>query len=216
MPGCAVSTVSSAGAPFSAQAPEGMKRVMDRPSAITSTRGDAAELVSLLASVAAGDRPALRALYERTSAKLYGICMRLLRDPSEAQDALQDVYVTVWRKAGSFDPAKASAITWLAVITRNKAIDRQRRTHASEAIDAASEVPDDAPTAFDVVEQAQDRSRLADCLGQLDERARAMIRAAFFDGITYSVLAEREQVPLPTMKSWIRRGLLRLRGCMEQ
>lgn len=193
-----------------------MKRVMDRPSSLASTRGDAAELAGLLARVAAGDRLALRSLYERTSAKLYGISLRLLGNPADAQEVVQEVYLAVWRKAARFDPARASAITWLAVVTRNKSIDRQRRARDGDDLDAAAEIADDAPSAFDLVEQADDRSRLMHCLDELDDRARTMIRAAFFEGATYSALAGREQVPLPTMKSWIRRGLLRLKGCMER
>lgn len=190
---------------------------MDHPAATSSTKGASHELVALLKSVANRDGLALRALYDRTSAKLYGICLRLMGDQGEAQDVLQDVYLTVWRNAGRFDSSKASAITWLAVLTRNKAIDRLRqRRGGHEDLEAAAEIADDAPSALELVEKAEDRTRLMDCLDQLEERARTMIRAAFFDGATYPQLAEREGVPLATMKSWIRRGLLRLRGCMER
>jgi len=175
------------------------------------------QLTALLDAIARGDRSALSALYERTSAKLYGICLRLLGSESEAEDVLQETYVTVWRNAARFDPGKAGAITWLAVVARNKAIDRlRRRTLPSEAIDAAADIADDRPTAFDLVQQGQDSARLAGCLDELEEKPRAMIRAAFLDGASYPELAEREGVPLGTMKSWIRRALLRLRGCLEQ
>jgi RNA polymerase sigma-70 factor (ECF subfamily) len=178
---------------------------------------DASGLAALLDGVARGDRLALSALYERTSAKLYGICLRLLGSDAEAQDALQETYVTVWRNAARFDQDKAGAITWLAVVARNKAIDRlRRRSLPSEAIDAAADIADDSPTAFDVVQRSQDAARLLACLDELDEKPRGMIRAAFLDGASYSELAEREGVPLGTMKSWIRRGLLRLRGCLER
>ena len=130
---------------------------------------------------------------------------------------LQEVYVTVWKKASRFDAAKASAITWLSVLARNKAIDFLRaRRAAPDDLDAAAEVADDSRSALEVLEQSQDSARLAHCLEELDERARTMIRSAFFDGATYPELAERASVPLPTMKSWIRRGLLRLRGCLER
>jgi RNA polymerase sigma-70 factor (ECF subfamily) len=171
----------------------------------------------LLDSVARGDRDAFSDLYRRTSAKLYGICLRLLGSEAEAQDVLQDVYVTVWRKAYRYEAAKASAITWLAVLARNQSIDRlRRRTVASADLDAAADIADESPSAFELVGDAQDADRLNRCLEQLEERARAMIRAAFLDGATYPELAEREGVPLGTMKSWIRRGLLRLRGCLER
>lgn len=192
----------------------GMDDRMDRPVPQLSASD---ELAKLMASIAAGDRAAFRALYERTSAKLYGICLRLLGTEAEAQEVLQDAFVTVWRSAARFDPARASAITWLSVVARNKAIDRLRqRRPESEQIDAAADVPDDSPLATAVIEQEDDARRLAHCLEQLENRSRAMIRAAFFDGASYPELAEREGVPLGTMKSWIRRGLLRLRGCLEQ
>lgn len=176
-----------------------------------------AQLAQLLASVATRDAAALKQLYDRTSFKLYGICLRVLRDEADAQDALQDVYVSVWRKAGTFDQSKASAITWLVTLARNRSIDRLRsRRPGSDTIDAAAEIADDRPSSLEVLESAQDVSRLSNCLDELEERPRAMIRSAFFDGATYPQLAEREGVPLPTMKSLIRRGLMRLRGCLEQ
>ena len=178
---------------------------------------DRAQLVRLLANVAQGDRHAFSVLYDQTSAKLYGVCLRLLSSEAEAQDALQDAYVTVWQKAARFDPAKASAITWLSVLTRNKAIDRlRRRPIANDDLSAAAEVEDDRPSAFELVGKAQDAARLGQCLGELEDRSRTAIRSAFLDGATYPELAEREGVPLATMKSWIRRGLQRLRGCLER
>ena len=159
----------------------------------------------------------LAQLYRRTSAKLYGICLRVLRDEAEAEEALQDAFVTIWNKARLYDPAKASALTWLSVLARNKAVDRVRlkRIPTSELAEAA-EFPDDSPSAFEVLEAADDRARLMHCLEQLDERYRSLIRAAFVDGASYPELATREAVPLGTMKSWIRRSLQRLRGCLEQ
>ena len=187
---------------------------MDRP---VTALGSSDELVVLMRSVAQGDRAAFRSVYDRTSAKLYGICLRLLGSEAEAQDVVQEAYVTIWRRAVAFDASKAGAITWLSVIARNKAIDRLRQRRVQgEQLDAALDVPDDAPLATVVIEQDEDARRLAHCLDQLEERARAMIRAAFLDGATYPELSRREGVPLGTMKSWIRRGLLRLRGCLEQ
>jgi RNA polymerase sigma-70 factor (ECF subfamily) len=181
------------------------------------TTGSSRELVPLLGGIAAGDRSALAALYQRTSAKLYGICTRILPSEDDAQEVLQDVFLTVWRKADRYDEARASPITWLAVMARNKAIDRLRaRREVADGLDAAAEIADDAPSALDVIEQGEDRARLARCLDQLDPNQGAMIRAAFLDGATYAELAARETVPLGTMKSWIRRGLLRLRSCLEQ
>ena len=181
------------------------------------TAAGSRELVPLLRDVAAGNRRALSDLYRKTSAKLYGICLRLLPSEAEAQEVLQEVYVTIWANARLYDDNKASPITWLGVLARNKAIDRLRlRRIDTEELDAASEMADDRPLAFAVIEQQQERQRLFDCLDELEERQQGVIRAAFLDGATYPELAERESVPLGTMKSWISRGLLRLRGCMDQ
>jgi RNA polymerase sigma-70 factor (ECF subfamily) len=190
---------------------------VDQLATMTADRGSAADINDLLAAIAAGERGALKSLYERTSAKLYGICVRVLGDHGEAQDVLQEVFTTVWTKAARFDPAKASAVTWLSVLARNKAIDRLRaRREPGAPLDEAAELASDEPSQLDVLERSNDAARLRECLDRLDERARSMIRAAFFDGASYPELARREDVPLPTMKSWIRRGLMRLRKCLEQ
>src|SRR4051794_40914266 len=177
------------------------------------------QLAAALARVAGGDRAALRIVYQDTSAKLFGVCLRILNDRSEAEDVLQDVYVTVWRKAASFDPARASPITWLVAIARNRAIDRLRSSagsRRSEPIESAEDVRDDAPGALDLVVAAEQQERLKTCLGELEERHSAVIRSAFLDGVTYEQLAQRMEVPLGTMKSWIRRGLMKLRTCLER
>jgi RNA polymerase sigma factor (sigma-70 family) len=176
------------------------------------------QLAAALVRVAAGDRAALRMVYEHTSAKLFGVCVRILNDRGEAEDLLQEVYVTVWRKAGSFDAGRASPITWLVSIARNRAIDRLRSgagRRRMEPIEAADAVSDPAPAAIEQVEMAQQRQRLTRCLEELEARHSAAIRAAFLDGATYEELATRMSVPLGTMKSWIRRGLLKLRACLE-
>jgi RNA polymerase sigma-70 factor (ECF subfamily) len=177
------------------------------------------QLVAALARVAAGDRAALRIVYQDTSAKLFGVCLRILKDRSEAEDVLQEVYVTVWRKAGAFDPGRASPITWLVAIARNRAIDRLRASAVNrrmEPIEAADAVSDPAPAATERVELAQQQQRLTRCLEELEAQHADAIRAAFLDGATYEELATRMSVPLGTMKSWIRRGLLKLRACLER
>ena len=174
-------------------------------------------LARLLGEVARGDRGALSRLYALTSARLFGLCMRVLRSEPDAEEVLQEVYVRVWTRAGQYDPERAGAMSWLAGIARNGAIDRIRgRKPGGVPIDAANDVADESPSAIDLIEKAEDGRRLGGCLDELEERPRAMIRAAFFDGLSYAELAERETVPLGTMKSWIRRGLLRLKGCLER
>src|SRR5262249_3265712 len=152
-----------------------------------------------------------------TSAKLFGACLRILNDRSEAEDVLQEVYLTVWNKAAAFDEARASPITWLVAIARNRAIDRARsRSRRSEPIEAAADVADPGASAFESLASAQEHERLKSCLDEIEERQSLAIRAAFMGGFTYEELAERSGVPLGTMKSWIRRGLAKLRECLER
>lgn len=176
------------------------------------------QLAAALVRVAGGDRAALQIVYRDTSAKLFGVCLRILRDQGEAEDVLQEVFLTVWRRAASFDPERASPITWLATIARNRAIDRLRAGagRRMQPIDDAVEIGDDAPSAFDRLADADEHRRLMGCLGELEPRHAGAIRAAFLDGATYDELARRMDVPLGTMKTWIRRSLMRLRDCLER
>ena len=175
-------------------------------------------LKGAMVRLAAGDRAALEEVYRATSVKLFGICYRILGDRKEAEDALQDVYVNLWRRADRFDPERASPISWLAVFARNRAIDRLRsgRVQREAApLEAAAEVADAAPLAEAMLIDAERTARVHHCLGQLEGYQRDNIRAAFFDGRTYAELAEAGGVPLGTMKSWIRRGMQRLKTCLE-
>jgi RNA polymerase sigma-70 factor (ECF subfamily) len=177
------------------------------------------QLAAALARVASGDRQALQLVYRDTSAKLFGICLRILRDKADAEDVLQDVYMTVWRRAETFDPDRASPITWLVAIARNRSIDRLRSTanaRRTQPLDDALKVKDSAPSALAEVESGQEHKRLMDCLGELEPRHAGAIRSAFLDGATYDELAQRMDVPLGTMKSWIRRSLQRLKSCLER
>ncbi len=177
-----------------------------------------ADIARLLAEVAAGSRDAFEHLYQRTSSKLFGVCLRLIPDRAEAEDVLQDVYVGVWDKAGQFDPSRASGITWLAMIARNKAIDRLRAMPAANrqaSVEMAELVADPSASPLQDAETSNDRARLDRCMEQLDGQRRSLIRTAFFEGATYEELAQRIGSPLGTVKSWIRRSLLQLRMCLE-
>lgn len=175
-------------------------------------------LAPVMARIAAGDRLALRQLYESTSAKLFGVCLRILSDREDAEDVLQDVYLTVWRRADRFDPGRAGVLAWLSTIARNRAIDRLRARGPMANADPIDDLPiaDDQPGAEAGLMVADDAGRLQACLGELDARTAAVIRTAFFEGLTYEALARRMETPLGTVKSWIRRGLARLKGCLER
>lgn len=176
------------------------------------------ELAALLAQAAEGDTQAFQTFYSRTSAKLFGVILRILPDNQEAEDVLQEVYVTVWRKAASFDPARASPITWVATIARNRAIDRLRArpARAHVAVEAAHDIADDGPAVDAGVQHGQDAARLAKAMALLEPRHAAAIRACYFEGLSYEELAVREAVPVGTLKSWVRRGLMRMRGALDE
>jgi RNA polymerase sigma-70 factor (ECF subfamily) len=185
---------------------------------VAAPEGDAARarLVAVLGAVAAGDRRAFQELYQRTSAKLYGVCCRILGEGQDAEDALQEAYANVWRRADRFDAARASPITWLAAIARNAAIDRlrMRGTRNTAPIEDAYDIADTAPLADALVEQASDARRLHGCLGELGSGEAALIRTAFLEGASYPELAARAGEPLGTIKSRIRRALIKLRECL--
>jgi len=171
-----------------------------------------------MSRVAAGDRAALRDLYDATSAKLFGVCLRILSSKEESEDVLQEVYLTIWRRADRFDAARAGVLAWIATIARNRAIDRLRSrgpTAYAEPIEDY-EFPDAGPGAEALVEAADETRRLQGCLSELDDRTQALIRTAYFGGVTYEALALRMDAPLGTVKSWIRRGLAKLKGCLER
>ncbi len=176
------------------------------------------ELAHALGQAGGGDRAAFKIVYEATSAKLLGVCLRILADRQLAEDVLQDTYLTVWRKASTFDSSRASPITWLVTIARNRSIDRLRSAapgRRTTPVEEAHDLADTAPLASEIIETTDEVGRLNVCLDTLEDKVRGVIRTAFMEGVTYDALASRENVPLGTMKSWIRRGLLRLRSCLE-
>jgi RNA polymerase sigma-70 factor (ECF subfamily) len=181
---------------------------------------DRERLKRTLANVAAGDRAAMAELYRATSAKLFGVCLRIVHDDAEAEEVLQEVYLTVWKRAGAYDPAKASPITWLAAIARNRAIDRLRASGArvvrsSGPIDGAMDLADPSPDAESSLSAGEDSRRLKGCLDRLEPDHAGLIRRAFFGGLSYSDLAQAAGKPLGTVKTWIRKGLMNLKVCLE-
>ena len=169
-----------------------------------------------LQRVAEGDRAALQDVYRRTSAKLYGVALRIFPDGEDAQDVLQDAFINIWQKAGSFDPARASPITWLVALTRNRAIDRLRAQgrRVTAPLELAAEIADDRPDAEQCLIAHDADARILACIATLSSGDATLIRTAFFDGATYADLASRAAMPLGTIKSRIRRALVKLRACL--
>jgi len=176
-------------------------------------------LAALLSQVAEGRRDAFESLYRQTSATMLGICLRVLRDREEAEDVLQEVYVAVWSKAAQFDRQRARAMTWRGTTAANLAMDRVPRRPAPalhEPIEDHDLADEDAPTPAAGIDATLEREQLDDCIEQLEPRRRLLIRTAFFENVTYDVLAVRADAPLGSVKSWIRRGLQQLKACLER
>ncbi|HTG38303.1 sigma-70 family RNA polymerase sigma factor [Sphingomonas sp.] len=194
----------------------GYRRRVDVGEGMTGAEAARGRLSDDLALVGSGDRAALARVYDRTSAKLFGIVLRVLHDREAAEDVLQEVYLKIWKRAASFDRDRASPITWMATIARNSAIDiRRARDRRAEDPDTLIQLASDDVASDEMIRGHDERMQLAACMGELEEHQRQFIRSAFFDGFTYAELAERATVPLGTMKSWIRRGLERLRRCID-
>lgn len=176
-----------------------------------------------LLAVARQDRAAFRTLYRLSAPKLAGVLIRMLRDRSEAEDVLQQIYIRVWERAAQFDPARGTALAWLIAVARNGALDRLRarqselrRAAPSGTEDPFALIADTSPSAERQIIAAQDTGRLLGCFDELEERRAAALRGAYLDGISYQDLAERFDVPLNTMRTWLRRSLIQLRECMDR
>ena len=177
----------------------------------------AAELTGLLGRVAAHDREAFAAVYKATSAKLWGVVIRILPRRDVAEDVLQDVYVRIWQRAGSFDPGKASPITWMVSIARNRAIDevRRRRPVSIEDAPEALEVAESGPDPLESAQQSDALRRLKACLEGLEPERRQMVLLAYYTGLSREELAQRFATPVNTIKTWLHRSLAQLRKCLD-
>lgn len=186
------------------------------------------DISRLMARAGMGDRAAFATLYERTSAHLLGVVLRINRDRAQAEDILQEVYVNVWRAAKSFDAAQSQPLTWLTSIARNRAIDSLRRLQTQpqfrsnhvangdeEETDVYDTVADDAPGPLDLLSRAADARVLGACMQQLSAKQRQSVALAFFDGLSHAEVAESMRQPLGTVKSWVRRALLSLKVCLD-
>ena len=181
---------------------------------------DAAQqrLAELLARTALGDRAAFAQLYGATRAKLFAVSLRIVRERALAEEALQDSFVSIWHHASDYARGKGAPTTWMAAIVRNRSLDLVRRAREMPDVDdalAAQMVDESARPAAEVEARAEAHS-LARCLAELDAEQRQSIALAFFHGLTHSELAAHLGRPLGTVKTHVRRGLLKLRDCLTR
>jgi RNA polymerase sigma-70 factor, ECF subfamily len=175
------------------------------------------ELSALLGRVARQDRAAFADVYRATSAKLFGIILRILHRRDIAEEVLQEVYVKIWDKAADFNPQIASPISWMAAIARNRALDevRRKRPDSIEDYPELLDVAADDETALQKVMRGEDGKRLADCLSRLDADRRQMVVLAYCEGLSRDELAAQYGQPVNTIKTWLRRALAQLKGCLS-
>ena len=181
-----------------------------------------AALVALLARCGKRDQSAFSELYQKTSSKLFGVALRILRREEWAAEVLQDCYVSLWTNAVSYNATVATPMTWMVSIVRHRALDGLRRPR----FEISAEVDDDEganlidraasadPSPLELLSGARNAARLGDCLGQLEARQRQAIALAFYDGLSHSEVAVHLREPLGTVKTWVRRGLIRLKDCL--
>ena len=181
-----------------------------------ASTGASDDLNNLLSRIVTRDTIAFAALYKQTNTKLYGVVARILTRGDAAADALQEIYVRIWEKAGEFDPLKGSPLAWMATIARNRALDEVRRVRPvsledqPEGFEPAAEEID--PLA--ARERSEGLTALVDCLKALDEEKRAIVLLAYYRGSSREALAKRFGRPVPTIKTWLHRSLAQLRDCL--
>lgn len=184
---------------------------------------DPQQLKILLAAVARREAAAFRALYDATSPKLFGFALRILNRKELAEEVLQESFVSVWNNAGSYQAGLAAPMTWLTTIVRNRAYDLLRRVDATVEIDADTFDKDvmealesNEPSPFDALRMDGEAKALAQCFSRLEGLHRQAIALAFYHDLSHSEVAERMKLPLGTVKTWVRRGLERLRSCLTR
>lgn len=176
------------------------------------------QISDLILRVALRDRMAFDLLYAATSAKLFGTCLRVLKDRTEAEEVVQEVFIRIWLKADRFAVTAQSPMSWLIAVARHLAIDRLRaRREAVAALDdAVLEIRDPGPGPEARAVATGERRQLDRCLDELETDRADAVRAAYLDGDSYADLAARHDVPLNTMRTWLRRSLMRLKECLQR
>ncbi len=175
------------------------------------------DISTLIGRISLRDRAAFSQLYKKTSPKLFAICIRILRDRNEAEEALQEIYVKIWQRADRYATGETSPMSWLSAIARNHAIDVIRaRKPVANTIDEAYDLADPSPDPEKSALNSAEGRRIETCMEQLDRERAEAVRKAYVEGLSYQELAELFNVPLNTMRTWLRRSLLKLRECMDQ
>ena len=177
-----------------------------------------ARLAQLLSAAALGDRDAFARLYEATRSKLFGVSLRIVRERHLAEEVLQDSFVNIWTHAGDYAQARSAPMTWMTAIVRNRSLDIVRRSREEPDVDEVltANLMDEAPLPPDAMAASGEAHSVRVCLGELEADQRQSIALAFYHGLSHSELADHLRRPLGTVKTHIRRGLLRLRDCLAR
>lgn len=194
-----------------------LKRPVDYARDMSASAQD--QIEANIARMALGDRDAFSEIYNATSAKLFGVCLRVLNNRAEAEEALQETYIKLWRNADRYAVNGYSPMTWMITIARNTAIDRLRTRKEAESGGDISQMPelaDSAPTPEGSAIAASEARSIALCLGELDADKAGAVKGAYLNGESYADLAARFDVPLNTMRTWLRRSLLALKECLSR
>jgi RNA polymerase sigma factor (sigma-70 family) len=178
-------------------------------------------LIALLERVATSDESALRELYDLTSSKLYGVAVRVVSNRDWAEDVLQEAFLSIWRVAGSYKATLSPPMAWMALVVRSRALDFLRR-RTSERADSMREIDEfitetvagDSPDPLASAQASEQALALHRCLSQLENKQREVVSLAYLRDLSHGELASQLKLPLGTVKTWIRRGLAQLRGCM--
>jgi len=179
---------------------------------------DPQELAGLLAACGRRDRTAFERLYRLTSPKLFGVAARILRRDDRAEEILQECYLSIWQHAAGYAPGLAQPMTWMTSIVRNRCLDwlRKPATEVADEDDAiAAATESGAPGPLAALERSVETAAVKRCLDGLDARQRQSIALAFYDGLSHTEIAQHLGAPLGSVKTWVRRGLARLKTCMD-
>ena len=178
-----------------------------------------ARLMELLARTALADQRAFAELYRLTSAHLYGVALRILRESGAAEEVLQESFVSVWNHAGSYVSSRSQPLTWLTSIVRNRCLDHLRRreveTIAIDDDEHGMTIADEGPSPLELLLSGADARAVRNCVEALETGQKQAVALAFYRGLTHSQLARHLKQPLGTVKSWVRRALERLKACLD-